>query len=109
MLKLYIVRVLLVTILMGASLVVAAQESTTTHQGEATVEEELKDPDKSVVKEETGESVKTKEEILPTVVPAPVGGSMAKNKGKNKEDDSVLSFNFLSYIFQRFKLQDITD
>ncbi|WP_133259515.1 hypothetical protein [Pseudochryseolinea flava] len=30
-------------------------------------------------------------------------------KEKEEEDDSVLSFNFLYYIFQKYKLQDIVD
>ena len=30
-------------------------------------------------------------------------------KGEENGDDSVLSFNFLYYIFQKYKLQDIVD
>lgn len=28
---------------------------------------------------------------------------------QNEDDDSILSFNFLYYIFQKYKLQDIVD
>ena len=31
------------------------------------------------------------------------------NEEEEKEDDSILSFNFLYYIFQKFKLSDIVD
>jgi hypothetical protein len=31
------------------------------------------------------------------------------NAKQNEEDDSILSFNFLYYIFQKYKLQDIVD
>jgi stringent starvation protein B len=32
-----------------------------------------------------------------------------KTQAKQPEDDSILSFNFLYYIIQRYKLQDIVD
>lgn len=35
--------------------------------------------------------------------------SEQNSKEKDEEDDSVLSFNFLYYIFQKYKLQDIVD
>jgi len=35
----------------------------------------------------------------------------AKNSGKpaSQEDDSILSFNFLYFIFEKYKLQDMVD
>lgn len=35
----------------------------------------------------------------------------AKNSGRpaSQEDDSILSFNFLYYIFEKYKLQDMVD
>src|SRR5690349_10685207 len=38
----------------------------------------------------------------------PVESSKNANKSKS-EDDSILSFNFLYYIIQKYKLQDIVD
>ena len=32
-----------------------------------------------------------------------------EQKGKNGEDNSVLSFNFLYYLIERYKLSDIVD
>lgn len=39
-----------------------------------------------------------------TATPSPASGKAQKN-----EDDSILSFNFLYYIIQKYKLQDIVD
>jgi hypothetical protein len=36
-------------------------------------------------------------------------GSSAPPKSQSQEDDSVLSFNFLYYLFEKYKLQDIVD
>lgn len=33
----------------------------------------------------------------------------SENQSKAEADDSILSFNFLYYIFQKYKLQDIVD
>lgn len=35
--------------------------------------------------------------------------SKAPVKRPSEEDDSILSFNFLYYIFQKYKMQDIVD
>ena len=35
--------------------------------------------------------------------------SKAPAKQPSQEDDSILSFNFLYYIFQKYKLQDMVD
>jgi hypothetical protein len=40
---------------------------------------------------------------------APTEASKTPVKRPSQEDDSVLSFNFLYYIFQKYKLQDIVD
>lgn len=32
-----------------------------------------------------------------------------EKQGKNSQDDSILSFNFLYYIIEKYKLQDIVD
>jgi hypothetical protein len=42
-----------------------------------------------------------KPRIEPTAKPA--------EKQPAKEDDSILTFNFLYYIIQKYKLQDIVD
>jgi hypothetical protein len=39
----------------------------------------------------------------------PAKADESVSKSKEEEDDSVLSFNFLYYIFQKYKLQDIVD
>ena len=36
-------------------------------------------------------------------------GAKAPVKRPAQEDDSILSFNFLYYMFQKYKLQDIVD
>ena len=36
-------------------------------------------------------------------------GSKNANKPSSHNDDSVLSFNFLYYLFEKYKLQDIVD
>lgn len=43
-----------------------------------------------------------------TVKTAAEGGKNA-NKPSSHSDDSVLSFNFLYYLFEKYKLQDIVD
>jgi hypothetical protein len=40
--------------------------------------------------------------------PAPTPKSTVEKQSKN-EEDSILSFNFLYYIIQKYKLQDIID
>ena len=40
---------------------------------------------------------------------APADTSKTPVKKPSQEDDSILSFNFLYYIFQKYKLQDIVD
>ena len=40
---------------------------------------------------------------------APADASKTPVKRPSQEDDSILSFNFLYYIFQKYKLQDIVD
>ncbi|HYG19079.1 MAG TPA: hypothetical protein VD816_09115 [Ohtaekwangia sp.] len=37
------------------------------------------------------------------------GAKNRENRKQPEDDDSVLSFNFLYYIFQKYKLQDIVD
>ncbi len=39
----------------------------------------------------------------------PTDASKTPVKRPSQEDDSILSFNFLYYIFQKYKLQDIVD
>jgi|SRR5688572_29563845 len=39
----------------------------------------------------------------------PADASKTPVKRPSQEDDSILSFNFLYYIFQKYKLQDIVD
>lgn len=39
----------------------------------------------------------------------PADASKAPVKRPSQEDDSILSFNFLYYIFQKYKMQDIVD
>jgi hypothetical protein len=48
--------------------------------------------------------------IRPTRTTKPAGET-AKNSGKpaSAEDDSILSFNFLYFIFEKYKLQDMVD
>lgn len=36
-------------------------------------------------------------------------GSKNSAKPSSQEDDSILSFNFLYYLFEKYKLQDIVD
>jgi len=53
------------------------------------------------------DSVSIKPANSPKIQPA----EPAKTPGKQPahDDDSILSFNFLYYIFQKYKLQDIVD
>lgn len=44
----------------------------------------------------------------PTKVQTP-DSSKTPVKRPSEEDDSILSFNFLYYIFQKYKMQDIVD
>jgi hypothetical protein len=44
---------------------------------------------------------------LPSVVKPPV--TPAKKQDEGDEDDSILSFNFLYYLIERYKMQDIVD
>ena len=39
----------------------------------------------------------------------PSDANKAPVKRPSQEDDSILSFNFLYYIFQKYKMQDIVD
>lgn len=39
----------------------------------------------------------------------PTDASKTPVKRPSQEDDSILSFNFLYYIFQKYKMQDIVD
>ena len=39
----------------------------------------------------------------------PADASKTPVKRPSQEDDSILSFNFLYYIFQKYKMQDIVD
>ncbi len=44
------------------------------------------------------------------IIKQPTGSSIPKLSSKPiPDDDSILSFNFLYYIFQKYKLQDIVD
>ena len=40
---------------------------------------------------------------------SPADTSKAPAKRPSQEDDSILSFNFLYYIFEKYKMQDIVD
>jgi hypothetical protein len=50
----------------------------------------------------------TKPVVRPPKVQTP-DSSKAPVKRPSEEDDSILSFNFLYYIFQKYKMQDIVD
>jgi hypothetical protein len=39
----------------------------------------------------------------------PTRTNTVPTKSQSAEDDSVLSFNFLYYLFEKYKLQDIVD
>jgi len=43
------------------------------------------------------------------VIKTPVEASKNSAKPASQEDDSILSFNFLYYLFEKYKLQDIVD
>lgn len=45
----------------------------------------------------------------PRIIKAPAEGSRNSSKPSSQEDDSILSFNFLYYLFEKYKLQDIVD
>ena len=45
----------------------------------------------------------------PAKVTKPAEASKTPVKRPSQEDDSILSFNFLYYIFQKYKMQDIVD
>jgi len=40
---------------------------------------------------------------------SPTGQKNAPNPPASQNDDSVLSFNFLYYLFEKYKMQDIVD
>jgi hypothetical protein len=66
--------------------------------------------DPSIIK--TQSAHKDTVSIKPAVVaPKIQSPESSKTPGKQPahEDDSILSFNFLYYIFQKYKLQDIVD
>jgi hypothetical protein len=54
------------------------------------------------------DSVAFKPAQRPNKVQTP-DSSKASIKRPSQEDDSILSFNFLYYIFQKYKMQDIVD
>jgi hypothetical protein len=41
--------------------------------------------------------------------PAPAPKTTVSKQSKEEQDDSILSFNFLYYIIQKYKLQDIVE
>jgi hypothetical protein len=45
----------------------------------------------------------------PTPVRTAKQPEAAKNSAKPSQDDDILSFNFLYYLFEKYKLQDIVD
>jgi hypothetical protein len=59
-----------------------------------------------------GAVVKDSAAVKPAVRPGKVqtpDTSKAPVKRPSQEDDSILSFNFLYYIFQKYKMQDVVD
>ncbi|HZI23895.1 MAG TPA: hypothetical protein VFD46_02400 [Chryseolinea sp.] len=54
------------------------------------------------------DSMALKPVARPTKVQTP-DASKTPVKRPSEEDDSILSFNFLYYIFQKYKMQDIVD
>jgi hypothetical protein len=54
------------------------------------------------------DSMTLKPVARPTKVQTP-DASKTPAKRPSEEDDSILSFNFLYYIFQKYKMQDIVD
>jgi hypothetical protein len=54
------------------------------------------------------DSIALKPVARPTKVQTP-DASKTPVKRPSEEDDSILSFNFLYYIFQKYKMQDIVD
>ncbi len=54
------------------------------------------------------DTVAIKPSLRPTKV-LPSDSAKTPVKRPSQDDDSILSFNFLYYIFQKYKLQDIVD
>lgn len=53
-------------------------------------------------------TISTREAARDTVAVRPAAPRKPESKNENPQDD-ILSFNFLYYIIQRFKLSDIVD
>ena len=59
-----------------------------------------------------GAIVKDSASMKPAVRPGKIqtpDSSKTPVKRPSQDDDSILSFNFLYYIFQKYKMQDIVD
>jgi hypothetical protein len=54
------------------------------------------------------DSISMKPVVRPSKAQTP-DASKTPVKRPSEEDDSILSFNFLYYIFQKYKMQDIVD
>lgn len=98
---------------------VAAQDAGMS-DAEATIDREVTDGDK--VTFSPGESevhyipkasgiTSTRDSVAVVLPAAPAAKLPAKGNEKDEkaEDDSILTFNFLYYIIQKYKLQDIID
>jgi hypothetical protein len=81
---------------------------------------ELQDPnhrelnlneDKTLIYDHPGHtSVRDSSQVAPRIVPAqPVKPKQEGQKNKGKDDEDTLSFNFLYYMFQKFKMSDMID
>jgi hypothetical protein len=82
---------------------------------------ELQDPnhrelnlneDKTLIYDHPGHSssVRDSSQIAPRMTPASPSKPKAESqKNKGKDDDDTLSFNFLYYMFQKFKMSDMIE
>jgi hypothetical protein len=52
------------------------------------------------------DSITTRPQVRPAKQPE---ASRNSSKPSSQEDDSILSFNFLYYLFEKYKLQDIVE
>lgn len=96
-----------VIVLMAWNSSVLAQEELGPMRGERTEQVEPSEPDNktSLIKTST---TGNREHVRDSVAVKPVTQRKPDSKNETPQDD-ILSFNFLYYIIQRFKLSDIVD
>lgn len=92
--------------LMGWSGAVMAQEELDPLRGERTEHVEVSDLDSRPLSKASVSS--GREVTRDSVAVKPAAARKPDAKSENSQDD-ILSFNFLYYIIQRFKLSDIVD